>query len=134
MTSARDPFDFGRFHQPKGARKREPVAAIEFADNRVVVGPEIGRLVVDREVLYIPPRIFDMGYVLAENLDRPVSLQQMVARLWGWEQREVDVSFRANITSGIAELRARLGDELGDERWGAIRTEYNYGYKAVREL
>jgi DNA-binding response OmpR family regulator len=109
----------------------EPVA---FADRRIAFGPPIGALTVDYTRHHVAPRDFQVGYFLAQNLDNPVNYGTLIEEIWGWHQERPDASLVHAIAHNVSKLRMKMGEELGDPDYGAIRTIEGIGYIAVSEL
>lgn len=129
-------FNSGRF----GKDLRKPggeVPPIYLADRRLIVGPRVGTITVDYAQHRLSKAPFDLLYHLGEQADEAVSYEQIAKEVYGYgELSEQTVqSLKATIRNQISEIRIALGvEDLGDDKYGAIRNAFSIGYVAVTNL
>ncbi len=97
-----------------------------FVVGDVRLDPERYELTVRGEVIELTPREFELLHYLLKNLDRVVSRDQLLDRVWGYEYagdtRLVDVH--------ISHLRDKIEDDPRAPRY--IKTVRGVGYKFVK--
>ncbi len=97
-----------------------------FVVGDVRLDPERYELTVRGEVIELTPREFELLHYLLKNLDRVVSCDQLLDRVWGYEYagdtRLVDVH--------ISHLRDKIEDDPRAPRY--IKTVRGVGYKFVK--
>ena len=97
-----------------------------FVVGDVRLDPERYELTVRGEVIELTPREFELLQYLLKNLDRVVSRDQLLDRVWGYEYagdtRLVDVH--------ISHLRDKIEDYPRNPRY--IKTVRGVGYKFVK--
>ncbi len=112
-------------------RRKVDEMAPSTGDAAIVVGdvrldPERYVLTVRSEVIELTPREFELLHYLLKNLDRVVSRDQLLDRVWGYEYagdtRLVDVH--------ISHLRDKIEDDPRTPRY--IKTVRGVGYKFVK--
>jgi len=64
-------------------------------------------LIGGKSIEDLPPRLFDLLYLLASKQGRDVSTRTLIQKLWGGSVRDSEVAV------SISRLRQRLGPELG---------------------
>ncbi|MHB1627053.1 MAG: response regulator [Bacilli bacterium] len=97
-----------------------------FVVGDVRLDPDRYVLTVRSEVIELTPREFELLHYLLKNLDRVVSRDQLLDRVWGYEYagdtRLVDVH--------ISHLRDKIEDDPRTPRY--IKTVRGVGYKFVK--
>ena len=105
------------------SRSEEPA---QFVVGNVRLDPERYEVMVRGEVIELTPREFDLLHYLLKNMDRVVSRDQLLDRVWGYEYagdtRLVDVH--------ISHLRDKIEDDPKLPKY--IKTVRGVGYKFVR--
>ncbi len=103
-----------------------PEETAQFVVGDVRLDPERYEVMVRGEVIELTPREFDLLHYLLKNMDRVVSRDQLLDRVWGYEYagdtRLVDVH--------ISHLRDKIEDDPKMPRY--IKTVRGVGYKFVR--
>ena len=98
----------------------------QFVVGNVRLDPERYEVMVRGEVIELTPREFDLLHYLLKNMDRVVSRDQLLDRVWGYEYagdtRLVDVH--------ISHLRDKIEDDPKLPKY--IKTVRGVGYKFVR--
>jgi DNA-binding winged helix-turn-helix (wHTH) protein/tetratricopeptide (TPR) repeat protein len=97
-----------------------------FAD--FSLDPAARELRRNRQLLSVPPRIFDAITYLIEHRDRAVGRDELISALWG----RVDVADR-QVAQLIMRARQVIGQN-GDAEPEAIRTIYGFGYRWVWDI
>ncbi len=103
-----------------------PEETAQFVVGNVRLDPERYEVMVRGEVIELTPREFDLLHYLLKNMDRVVSRDQLLDRVWGYEYagdtRLVDVH--------ISHLRDKIEDDPKLPKY--IKTVRGVGYKFVR--
>jgi DNA-binding winged helix-turn-helix (wHTH) protein len=118
--------------KPKPILAKE-VTPYNIADNRITIGPEVGRILIDYRVKKVSLSAFNAAYYLCERADSIVTHKELTHELWGWEDEPSKIML-GQLKSTIRQVRTTFGEELGDPKYGAIRIVRGTGYSAVTEL
>lgn len=106
-----------------GSREEE---SADVSIGRLKIDSKKRRVTVEEEVLELTPKEFELLYLLASNLQRVYTRDQLLDMVWGMEYaggtRTVDIH--------VQRLRKKLGS--GYEKM--IQTVYRVGYKATGEF
>jgi two-component system response regulator VicR len=114
-------------------------AALRHYARSAVAAPEsttvvVGDLIIDRETnrvtvagrpVKLPPRVFDLLFVLAQQPDQVVSSDDLVTRVWGAEYR----GERATLYTHMRWLRENLEEDPDHPR--RVVALWRRGYKLV---
>lgn len=93
---------------------------IDFAQHQVKIA--------DREIV-LPPTEYRILCLLARNVGRVITHEQLLTEVWGREYRG-DTHI---LQVAIARLRKRLGDDPGNPQYIATRPGIGYTFKKPRE-
>lgn len=114
----------------------DTVDPMYLADKRILIGPIPNVMVVDHSRVKMKPGTFSLMQLMAANVDQEYPLSEMVADVYGFRElsSQAEEPLTRCIYNTISAIRDRLGEELGDPKYGAIRTVVGVGYVAVSEL
>lgn len=93
-----------------------------YRDSRLTIDSARRVVLVAEKPVSLTPTEFALLECLLDYADRPVTYDQLLAAVWGW-----DISDRSHIHTHIAHLRQKLGDDARDPAY--IVTEYGIGYR-----
>lgn len=99
----------------------EPVRKIEAG--RLVIFPSQRRVLLSGNALEMPPKEFDLLYLLISHPERVYTRDELLNAVWGFDYvggtRTVDIHIQ------------RLRSKLGEQNAHMIQTIYGIGYKAL---
>jgi DNA-binding response OmpR family regulator len=108
-----------------------PDGSMLFANDRVRIDLIRQKVTLDTQPLPIIGRAFQVLAHLVLNCDTAVSAEELYTTIW---ERELPQRGHAYISGHMGTIRESLGDILGHQRTGAIRTIPKVGYMAVSHL
>jgi DNA-binding response OmpR family regulator len=105
---------------------------LAFADDRIrlSIGATRFEAIVDELPTHVSAIQFSIAYFLAQNVDRYVPANDILRKIWKYEDESTFNCLKAT----MATTRRQLGDELGNHLTGAIRRRRGMGYIAKSTL
>jgi len=106
-------------------RRCAGISTAQIVLGSLTIDPRKREAMLDRTMLDLPPKAFDLLHVLASNIGRVFSREELFERVWGYSflgnSRTVDVH--------INRLRRHLAAATGEAP--TISTAWGVGYKLV---
>jgi DNA-binding response OmpR family regulator len=115
---------------------RDLVEPLFLADRRVVIGPLNNHVRADGVNERLQSKRFSLLRLMAVRSDTIITYEDYVTLLYGYIEPTTAIieSFKKSFSQDVGDIRSRLGEELGDREYGAIRSLPGVGYIALSEL